>query len=378
VSGRPSVLVAGGGAIGMAIALHLQWRGVAVRVVERGALGGGVSRLGGGWVAAQGRRQPAQLAFALDSIASYPEFLGRAGVSCGFRQSGSLLLLETDAQLADRRAFLAEQMTLPGYDGFAFLSPAELHELEPMIRSPHVLCGTWRARDCTLDPPALAAGLAAAVRREGIAVAEGAAIETIARDGEGWRITTTIGDFTADAVVNAAGAGAAELAARAGFDLPLSPVSGQIMTTAPQPRMLGTLVVAAHNPALPDCPPRDLRQGADRRLWIGTVNHHGSPDAAVRRVDTDRIRAAMTRLFPDLAAIPFEAGHAGTRATAADGLSVYGRMGASSFHVAVPLSGIAEAAAAGRHMADLVLDGASAALPPAFAPDRPGITAPPH
>jgi sarcosine oxidase, subunit beta len=378
VSARPLVLVAGGGAIGMAIALHLHWRGAAVQVVERGALGGGVSRLGGGWVAAQGRRNPAQLAFALDSIASYPEFLGRAGVSCGFRQSGSLLLLETETQVAERRAVLAEQMTLPGYDGFVFLSPAELRALEPIIRSPHILCGTWREGDCTLDPPALASGLAAAVRREGITVAEGAAIEAIARDGAGWRVATTIGDFAADVVVNAAGAGAVEIAKLAGFELNLSPVSGQIMTTAPQPSMLRTLVVAAHNAALPDCPLRDLRQGADGRLWIGTVNHHGSPDAAVRRADTDRIRAAMTRLFPELDGIPFEAGHAGTRSTAADGLSVYGRMGDTPFHVAVPLSGIAEAAAAGRRMAEHVLEGASPLIGPAFAPGRPGVAGPLH
>jgi len=378
VSDGPSVLVLGGGAIGMSIALHLRWRGARVRIVERGALGSGVSRLGGGWVAAQARRHPAQLTLALDSIAHYPGFLDHAQTDAGFRRSGSLLLFETATAMEERRAVLAEQQGVAGYDGFAFLSPDELHEVEPAIRAAHIIGGTWRAADCTLDPPALVAGLAAALRREGVVIAEGAAVEAIARDGAGWRVVTTLGDVTADLLVNAAGAAAPALCAMAGAALPLSPVSGQIMTTGPQNPFVRTLIVVAHNPAIPDCPARDLRQGADGRLWIGTVNHHGSADAAVRRADTDRIRAAMSRIFPDLADIPFDHGYAGTRATAADGLSVYGRTENDGMFVAVPLSGIAEAAAAGRRMAELILDGTAPILGPAFSPSRLTAPAPLH
>jgi glycine/D-amino acid oxidase-like deaminating enzyme len=102
---------------------------------------------------------------------------------------------------------------------------------------------------------------------------------------------------------------------------------------------------------------------------VGTVNHHGSSDARVRREDTDTIRRAMAALFPQLADIPFTRGYAGTRPLAADGLPCYGAAGDGLF-VAAPMSGIAEAAAAGRTMADLVTEGASAALPAAFSPLR--------
>jgi glycine oxidase len=193
---------------------------------------------------------------------------------------------------------------------------------------------------------------------------------TIRRVGEGWEVTTPVGDFAADVIVNATWHGAKAISALAGMDLPLAPISGQIMTTPPQAPYVRSLIVVSHNPEIPDCPPRDLRQGADGRLWVGTVNHHGSGDAAVRRADTDAIRKAMTRVFPELADVPFARGWAGTRALPSDGLPVYGRVGAEPFYVAVPMSGIAEAAAAGRTMADLIVDGACPALPAAFSPDR--------
>lgn len=363
------VIVVGGGAVGMSVALHLHWQGAKVHLLDAGALGGGCSQLGGGWVAAQGRRNLAQLAFALDSIGYYPELLDRIGADAGFVQSGSFLLMESEAQVEARRAFLADQMRLPGYDGFVFLSPQELAELEPAITSPRIVAGSYRARDCMIDPPALCAGLAAAVRREGILLAEGAAVEGLARKGGVWRVSTTLGDAEGDAMVLAAGPQTVPLAAQAGVTLPLEPISGQIMTTDPQPRRVSAPVVVMHNPAIPGCPARDLRQGPDGRLWVGTVNHHGSADARVRRTDTDRIRREMAALFPELAGIPFTRGYAGTRPLAKDGLPCYGAAGEGLF-VAAPMSGIAEAAAAGRTMAELVTTGASAALPAAFSPLR--------
>lgn len=364
-----SVVVIGGGAVGMSIALHLKWRGARVQLVEAGVLSGGCSQLGGGWVAAQGRRNLSQLAFALDSIGYYPELLERIGARAGFREAGSLLLIETEEQLEQRRQFLADQMRLPGYDGFEFLSLSELTALEPAITSPRILGGTYRARDAMIDPPALCDGLASALRREGVAIAEGARVEGLARHGDSWTVRSTVGDFSADAVVVAAGPQVAPIAAMAGHDLPLGLISGQIMTTAPQPAYVRTLVVVMHNHAIPDCPARDLRQGADGRLWIGTVNHHGSGDAQVRRADTDTIRREMSALFPALADIPFTHGYAGTRPLAEDGLPCYGAAG-DGLYIAAPMSGIAEGAAAGRTMAELVMTGASSALPAAFSPLR--------
>lgn len=365
---QAQVAVIGGGVIGMSIALHLHWMGASVQLIEAGALGKGVSLLGGGWVAAQGRRNRDQLAFALDSIAYYPEMLGKIGAEAGFSQSGSLLLMETEAQIEARKAFLADQMQLPGYDGFTFLSPQELRDLEPAITSPLIAGATYRANDCMIDPPALVAGLEAALRAEGVAIAEGARVEALAQKGSAWTITTTLGDFSADAVVNAAGLKAPEISAMAGLELPVNMISGQIMTTEPVAPYVRALVVVMHNSAIPDCPARDLRQGADGRLWIGTVNHDGA-EAAVTRADTDLIRQSMSQIFPELADIPFTRGYAGTRPLAADGLPLYGAAGDGMF-VAAPMSGIAEAAAAGRAMAELVLEGQSPRLPQSFSPLR--------
>jgi sarcosine oxidase subunit beta len=366
---KPSVLVIGGGAAGMSVALHLAWQGATVQVLEAGILGGGCSQLGGGWVAAQGRRNISQLSFALDSIGYYPQMLERIGVDAGLRPVGSLLLLETEEQVAQRRQFLADQMRLPGYDGFTFLDAKQLRALEPVLRSPHILAGTWRAGDITVDPPALMEALRKGLAEAGVRVAEGARVEGLSRSASGWTARTTVGDFSADAVVDAAGPGTAAIARLAGLELPLELITGQILRTAPQPFYVKALVVAAHNHHLPDCPARDLRQAHDGRLWIGTVNHPGRTDTAVTRADTDLIRKHMGRLFPELSDIVFERGYCGTRPLAADGLPTYGAAG-DGLYIAAPMSGIAEAAVAGRTMAELILSGASAGLPEAFSPRR--------
>jgi glycine/D-amino acid oxidase-like deaminating enzyme len=368
----PSVIVIGGGVIGMSIALHLKWQGARVHLIERSTLGSGVSQGGGGWVAAQGRRNIHQLAFALDSIAQYPQMLERIGGDAGFAECGSLLLLETDDHIAARRDVLADQMQLPGYDGFDILTPADLQKLEPAIRSPHIIAASYRARDCQVDPPALMDAMAAAVRRDGITTAEGATVEGLARTAAGWTVSTTLGDFSSDVVVNAAGYGAPSISAMVGRPLEVNYISGQIMRSPPRPFYVRALIVAAHNHHIPNCPARDLRQGADGRIWIGTVNHTNTGvEPVVSRADTDLVRAQMSRLFPELADLPLERGYAGKRPLAADGLPLYGAQG-DGMYIAAPMSGIAEAAAAGRTMAELITTGASPGLPEAFSPQRLG------
>ena len=83
----------------------------------------------------------------------------------GFAEAGSLLLMETEDQVVSRRASLADQMQLPCYDGFVFLDAVELADMEPIITSPRIIAASYRARDCMIDPTALYAGLAFAVRR---------------------------------------------------------------------------------------------------------------------------------------------------------------------------------------------------------------------
>jgi len=134
------------------------------------------------------RRNLAQLRFALDRIGSYPALLDRIGTDAGFAEAGSLLLMETEDRVVSRRAFLADPMQLPCYDGFVLLDAVELADLEPFITSPRIIAASYRARDCMIDPPALCAGLASGVRREGVAVAEGARAEQLARTGRSWRL----------------------------------------------------------------------------------------------------------------------------------------------------------------------------------------------
>lgn len=368
---RADVLVIGAGLIGSSIALHLRWRGLAVRVLERDRVADGTSARGGGWVAAQSRTPGPHLALALASIAYYPELLDRIGDDCGYLRSGSLVLLEDEAQLEQRRAFVAEQCRLAAYDGPLFLDHAELRSLEPAV-SENVFGATYRQGDGQVDPPRMVRALVAAAKRAGVEVHLGARVTGMHRDGAGWLVGTTIGDFRGELVVNAAGPWAGELARMVGAELPVDPVAGQMMATAPRKPFVRCVIgVFKDQRRASSVPARDIRQAWDGRVWLGTTMRPGSWDATVTREDTATILAGLEPLFPGIAGAVIEEAWAGVRPNPRDGLPIYGELrGVPGHYAAVPMAGICESAIAGKAMAELIATGSSATPLEAFTPRR--------
>jgi sarcosine oxidase subunit beta len=363
-------IVVGAGLIGLSTALHLRWRGLSVRVVERGRVGDGTSSRASGWVCAQLRTPNELLALVLASLAYFPEFLRRLGDECQYAVCGSLVVFDSDEQLEQRRLLDAEQRHIAAYAGAQFLSEREVHELEPALAD-HIGAGSYFADDAHVDPRRLLDAMLIAARRDGVVVHEGAAVESTRRDG-GWSVTTPVGRFDADNVVNASGAWAPAVAELAGLELPVLPVAGQLLVTQPRPGLVRACVVSQPDPRFAGRSACGVRPAADGRLWLGTTYRGGSFDTTITADDTRTILAGAENVFPGLRGIEVEQAWAGVRPVPADLLPIYGAVpGVGGYYAAVPVAGLAESAIAGQLVAELVVDGESA-IPSAAAlsPDR--------
>ena len=371
---RSNAIVIGAGFIGSSIAVHLRWRGLSVRLLERDRIGDGTSSRGGGWVTAQSRQPNSHLALALASLNYWPDFLERLGDDCGYIRCGSLVLFQSEQQLQQRRLFLAEQKKVPGYDGVEFLDGTQVRDLEPQIAE-HIVGGSYRKGDGQVDPARLIRGIVTAARRDGVDVHQGGHVTAIEPDGAGWRVRTPIGEFAADFVVNAAGVWSPEVASLVGMKLQVQPIAGQMCTTAPRPPFVTRVVAVQIDTRRTNRPACDVRQGYDGRIWLGTTNRPDSRDTTVTEADTRTIRTGVARVFPALEDVVIEHAWAGIRPVPTDLLPIYG--GAEDkpgLYVAVPLAGICETAIAGKAMAELITTGTSGTPLDAVSPRR--FTAP--
>lgn len=363
-------IVVGGGLIGLSTALHLRWRGAAVRVLERARIGDGTSARASGWISAHLRTPNELLAVVVASLGYFPELVARLDDDCAFGRCGSLVVLDSDEQLEQRRLLDADQRRVAGYGGAVFLDGPGVRELVPTI-APHITAGAYFAGDAQVDPGRLLQALFRAAVRDGVVVHQGAEVTAVERDGSGWRLETTIGSFAAGTVVDAAGAWAGEVAARAGCDLPVLPIAGQLLVSVPVSRITEPCVIYQPDPRFGNRFACGVRQAQDGRLWLGTTYRPGSFDTTVTADDTRTILGGASTIFPSLATVVVEQAWAGVRPVPADLVPAYGALpGVEGFFAAVPVAGLAECAFAGKAVADLVLDGTVAPELVACAPAR--------
>jgi D-arginine dehydrogenase len=126
---------------------------------------------------------------------------------------GSLVIgrAEQDAALAKHEALArASGQTLHP------VTPAEIHALVPELRPEAATWGLYDQAAMDMDVEVLLQGYLRGARRQGLRVLTGHVVESISRDGPGWRIHTPELDVVAGVVVDAAGAWADEVAALAG------------------------------------------------------------------------------------------------------------------------------------------------------------------
>jgi glycine oxidase len=252
-AGTGSVLVIGGGVIGLSIAWRAAQRGFTVTVADP-APGRGASHAAAGMItpvseAQYAERELYQLGAASQRL--YPAFAAEvaavSGRPAGYRQTGTLQV----AWDHDDLALLAEYRQLQESFGVTVqpLTSRECRAAEPML-DPAVRGGLLAPDDASVDPRLLTAALLAAAGRAGVTLLRQAAAEVTVAGGRAAGAVLADGTaLRADHVVLAAGWRSAAIGGLPpGVAPPVRPVKGQILRLRTGPGGTG------HDAAVPPGP----------------------------------------------------------------------------------------------------------------------------
>jgi len=236
-------VVIGGGLVGCSILYHLAKLGwTDVVLLERNELTSGST-----WHAAAGihglhdHNNISKLQYYTMQL--YEELEKITGQGCGIFQPGSLYL----AQTRDREHQLRMQAAKAKYFQVEFreLSRDEAEQMHPLVNFDGIRCIMYEPDGGNVDPSGVTHAYAKGARNLGAEVHRFTpVIATTQRDDGSWDVETEKGSIHADVVINAAGLWAREVAAMAGFELPLIPMEHQyfVTETIPEIEELGRLL----------------------------------------------------------------------------------------------------------------------------------------
>jgi 4-methylaminobutanoate oxidase (formaldehyde-forming) len=229
---RAQYVVVGGGVIGTSIAYHLALLGATdVVLLERKQLTSGTTWHAAGEVVSGGATEDA-LWMARYSAELYARLEEETGLSTGFRTCGYLQLATTarrdEAYRRETAYMRSVGMTKE------ILSPREVGDLVPLIRTDDVIHGFWTPDEGRANPVDVTMSLAKGARQRGVRIFE--ETEVTGFDLEGTRVVgvrTERGDVGCEKVVLAAGLWGRELAAKAGVTVPLQAAEHYYLLTEP-------------------------------------------------------------------------------------------------------------------------------------------------
>lgn len=310
------IVVIGGGALGMLSARQLAMGGCHVTLLERGRLGRGTSRAGGGimtplkpWnapapvaaLAALSRPMLAEIAAALHRD---------TGIDPQYRVTGMIYLdcEDIDAALAyaDREGIKAE--TLDGR-ALAALEPAARRTDGPSLHLPSI---------AQIRNPRFLDALADDLARRGVVLLEEAGETSIERQSARYRVRAGAhGSIAAEQVVVAAGAWSSALLEPLGVRLPLVPIRGQmIWYMLPRPS-LACMLMRGGRYAIP------RQEGV---VLVGSTVEEAGFDTGTTPEALATLQAAADEMMPLLGSLAVQGQWAGLRPAAPDGVPLIGEL----------------------------------------------------
>lgn len=227
-----SVVVIGGGVMGLSAAHHLSRAGVRdVVLVEQGELGSGSTCKAAGGVRAQ-FSDAVNIELGLRSLRAFENFEAELGQEIDFHRVGYLFLLDRPDHVTAFEKNVALQNELGGTS--RMIEVAEAKRLSPLIDTEGLLAAAWSPHDGHCTPEAVVLGYAGAARRAGARLVRGCSVTGIVTRGAGiTAVETSLGTIRTEVVVCAAGAWSAQVGEMVGVDLPVVPLRRQILTTEP-------------------------------------------------------------------------------------------------------------------------------------------------
>ena len=225
-----SVVVVGGGIIGVCTALFLAQKGHSVALCEKGRIGAEQSSRNWGWCRTLGR-DPREIPLSIESLRFWRGMNKLTGTETGFRQAGIVYLFDTEQQMATQEAWAKEAQTYQ-IDVRA-LRGAQLAAVAPGAARPFV-GGMYTPTDGRAEPAQAAPAIAEAARRLGVGILTHCAVRGI--ETAAGRISAAVterGRISCDAVVLAGGAWSRLFCGNLGVNLPQLKVLSSVLRTEP-------------------------------------------------------------------------------------------------------------------------------------------------
>ncbi len=365
--GTADAVVIGSGAFGSSTAYHLARRGLRVALVDQHALGSQTSPRAAG-LTSKADTMPTMARLRHEACEALERFEREMGRSVDFHRSGSLRAAYTDGGV--ERVRIAQETAAGLGIEARLIDAAEAARLAPHFapgaarRILHVPSDGW------VDPARVAIGFATRAGEMGARLLPFTAAQgLLAEGGRATGVMTARGPLHAPVVVDAAGGWAARVAASAGIALPLVPVRHQLFITEaisgveplqPIVRLVEASVYVRYE------------QGG---LMFGgyedaprVLGHAGLPPGfqiAALELDLSVLRGLVDEVaahFPALRDAKVAVHRGGAPTMTPDGRPILGRVpGLDGLFVASGccVGGLSLSPAAGRVLADLIVDGKS-------------------
>jgi sarcosine oxidase, subunit beta len=231
---RASVVIIGGGIMGVSTAYHLAAAGVTgVVLVDADALGSGSTSKAAGGVRAQ-FSDVINIHLALRSMRAFETFAEQFGQEIDFHQVGYLFLLDSAADVSsfEDAVKLQNELGVPS----RMISVAEAVRLSPLISPDGLLAAAFSPNDGYCTPESVVLGYATAARRLGARLFPHCPVTGIqAQGGQVTAVVTAGGPVSTGTVICAAGPWSRQVGEWAGVDLPVTPLRRQVLVTEPVP-----------------------------------------------------------------------------------------------------------------------------------------------
>ncbi|PJZ03367.1 D-amino-acid oxidase [Pantoea rodasii] len=225
-----TVVIIGGGIVGLTAALTLAERNIPVVVLEKGHIAGEQSSRNLGWIRKTSRAlEDIPLAQVADRL--WASMATRVGSDVGYRQAGIMFVARNEAQMAMHEKWLSG-VSAAGLDS-RLLSDAQIAAQVPGGAAKWA-GGIFTASDGRAEPTLAASAIARAAIAKGAIIVEQCAVRALSTsNGRVSGVVTERGEIRCDQVLLAAGAWSRRFLGNHGINLPTLPLICSVMRTRP-------------------------------------------------------------------------------------------------------------------------------------------------
>lgn len=376
------VIVVGAGIIGTSTAYYLSRLGLDVTLIEANYVASGTSAACDQGILMQTKRPGPTLKLAMESASIYETLEEELGVDLEYRQSGSMIIMETE----DEREMVSEhaQALMDLGLNISLLSGDDVREKQPELGS-HILGATWCEHDAKVNSMKVCYEMADAAERLGAEIKMGRKVTGFLKEGDRIVGVDMAGEkLYADAIVLTSGIWTAELMKTLDVDIPIIPRRGQILVTEKLPKTIHSNIISgAYIAAKKKGAGVDPNNPAGIGLVVGQVVSGniligGSREFVGFNTETTKevisgISAEAARVLPYMDHVRIIRAFAGLRPFTEDGLPIIGPVGQfPGLFIAAGHEGdgIALAPITGKVMAELVSGNEPFMDLTPFSPDR--------